>query len=30
MDKKNHSRSDHVKEDYDYGQIGNTGENQKE
>ena len=29
MDKKNHSRSNHVEEDYDNRQIGNTRGNQK-
>ena len=27
MDKENYSRSNHVKEDYNNGQIGNTGGN---
>ena len=26
---ENHSRSDHVEKDYDNGQIGNIGRNQK-
>jgi len=30
MDKENHSKSNHVEEDYDNGQIENTRENQKE
>ena len=30
MDKENYSRSNHVEEDYNNGQIGNIGENQKE
>ena len=29
MDKKNHSRSNHVKEDYNYEQIRSTRGNQK-
>ena len=29
MDKENHSRSNHVGENYNNGQIGNTGENKK-
>ena len=30
MDKENHSKSNHVEEDYNNRQIGNTGGNQKE
>ena len=30
INKKNNSRSNHIKEDYDNGQIGDTGRNQKE
>jgi len=30
MNKENHSRSNHVEEDYNNRQIGKTGGNQKE